>query len=105
MIDTGAYNRQTLVMAKAEIELLRDIKRTCQCSESDQCMFARERDEARAEIERLQQKLGGKQAEIERLRATLRIAAGELSTYRDTGQHPQEQYDRLMRIESGELAR
>jgi hypothetical protein len=33
--------------SKAEIERLTDLKRTCQCSEDDQCMFARERDECR----------------------------------------------------------
>lgn len=33
-----------------EIKRLTDLRRTCQCSEEDQCMFARERDEARAEL-------------------------------------------------------
>ncbi len=36
-----------------ENERLRDLKRTCECGEDEQCMFARERDEARAEAERL----------------------------------------------------
>lgn len=30
-----------------QIERLRDLKRSCECSEEDQCSFARERDEAR----------------------------------------------------------
>ena len=36
-----------LMEARAEIERLTDLKRTCQCSEDAQCMFARERDECR----------------------------------------------------------
>ena len=35
-----------------EIERLRDLKRTCQYSEDDQCLFARERDEALVKVER-----------------------------------------------------
>lgn len=38
----------TLALAQSQ-----DLKRTCECSEDDQCMFARERDEARIEAKRL----------------------------------------------------
>jgi hypothetical protein len=39
---------------RAEVERLREIhRRGCECSTDDACQFARERDEARAEVERL----------------------------------------------------
>lgn len=40
-----------------ETEQPQDRHRPCKCSEDDQCIFARERDEARAEVEQLQHDL------------------------------------------------
>jgi len=52
--------------AANEIERLRDIKRTCECSLEDQCMFARERDEALEEVGKLKNLLGRKVINIEK---------------------------------------
>jgi hypothetical protein len=42
------------LQAEAEVERLREMRqRGCDCNDEDACRFARERDEARAEVERL----------------------------------------------------
>lgn len=45
------------VKAADELERLTDLKRTCECSEDEQCLFAREGDKARGKIERMQVQL------------------------------------------------
>lgn len=60
--ENGSYvglktNRDALRKAKDEIERLRDLRRPCECGADEQCAFAKERDEARAEIERLRDAL------------------------------------------------
>lgn len=57
--------------ALAEVQRLQELRqRGCDCSDEDACRFARERDEARAEVERLK-------AEVERLRAAAYRAGQE----------------------------
>jgi hypothetical protein len=63
------------LVSKAEIERLTDIKRTCQCSEEDQCLFARERDEWRGQCNYWRRKYGEAQDELVDLAA--RAAGGE----------------------------
>lgn len=55
MKNFGAWDEEleAIEKLKEENKRLRDLKRTCECGEDDQCMFARERDEARREVERL----------------------------------------------------
>ena len=38
---------------RAEVERLKNLRRPCECSEDDQCMFAKERDGALQEVDRL----------------------------------------------------
>lgn len=46
--------RETVERLLAEVERLREIgQHGCDCSTDDACLFARQRDEARKEVERL----------------------------------------------------
>jgi len=57
--------------ALAEVQRLQELRqRGCDCSDEDACRFARERDEARAEVERLK-------AKVERLRDAAHRAGQE----------------------------
>ena len=64
-----------LCECRREMERLTDLKRTCQCSEEDQCMFARERDEWRGQCNYWRRKYGEAQDELVDLAA--RAAGGE----------------------------